>query len=128
MFFLTCLQLFFTFTEILSTAMVVHLCCRDNCMSAWKLLCIIVINFTHIVVSSLDQFITNVIQRDGQQFEAIRDLALMSSDIFHVLLAYFELSQLAAARKTSVLNLFYREELLLSLVTVILVSLLGKAL
>jgi len=97
-------------------------------MSAWKLLCIITINFTHIVVSSLDQFITNVIRRDGQQFEAVRDLALMSSDIFHVLVAYFELSRLAAARKSSVLNLFYREELLLSLVTVILVSLLGKAL
>jgi len=97
-------------------------------MSPWKLQFIIVINFTHIVVSSLDQFITNVIQRGGQQFEAVRDLALMAPDIFHVLLAYFELSQLAAARKTSVLNLFNQEELLLSLIAVILMSLLGKAL
>ena len=97
-------------------------------MSPCKLLFIIIINFTHIVVSSLDQFITNVIQRGGQQFEAVRDLALMAPDIFHVLLAYFELSQLAAARKTGVLNLFHREELLLSLVTVILASLFGKAL
>jgi len=97
-------------------------------MSPWKLLLIIVINLTHIVVNSLDQFITNVIQRDGQQFEAVRDLALMTPDIFHVLLAYFELSQLAAVRKISVLKLFHREELLLSLVAVILMSLLGKAL
>jgi len=69
-----------------------------------------------------------VIQRGGQQFEAVRDLALISPDIFHVLVAYFELSRLAAARKTSVLSLFHRDELLLSLVAVILMSLLGKAL
>ena len=115
-------------TEILSTAMVVHLCCRDNRLSPWKLMIIIIINLTHIIVNSLDQFITNVIHREGQQFEAVRDLALMTPDIFHVLLAYFELSQLAAARKISVLNLFHREELLLSLVAIILMSLLGKAL
>lgn len=121
-------QLFFTMTEILSTAMVVHLCCRDNRLSPWKLLFIIVINLTHIIVNSLDQFITNVIQREGQQFEAVRDLALMTPDAFHVLLAYFELSQIAAARKINVLNLFRREELLLSLIAVMLMSLLGKAL
>ena len=108
--------------------MVVHLCCRDNRLSPWKLLFIIVINATHIIVSSLDQFITNVIQRGGQQFEAVRDLALMAPDIFHVLLAYFELSQLAAAKKTNVLNLFHREELLFSLVAVILMSLFARAL
>ena len=113
---------------MLSTAVVVHLCCRDNRLSPWKLLLIIVINLTHIIVSSLDQFITNVIQRGGQQFEAVRDLALMAPDIFHVLLAYFELSRLASARKTDVLSLFRREELLLSLISVILMSLLGKSL
>lgn len=121
-------QLFFTITEIMSTAVVVQLCCRDNRLSPWKLLFIVVINLTHIIVSSLDQFITNVVQRGGQQFEAVRDLALMAPDIFHVLLAYFELSQLAAARKTNALNLFHREELLLSLVAVVLMSLLGKGL
>jgi len=108
--------------------MVIHLCCRDNRLSVWKLLFIVVINLTHIIVNSLDQFITNVIQRDGQQFEAVRDLALMAPDVFHVLVAYFELSRLAAKRKTDMLNLFYREELLLSLVAIILMSLLGKAL
>jgi len=108
--------------------MVVHLCCLDNRLSPWKLLFILVTNLTHIIVNSLDQFVTNVIQRGGQQFEAVRDLALMAPDIFHVLLAYFELSQLAAGRKTNVLNLFRREDLLLSLIAVILMSLLGKGL
>ena len=115
-------------TEILSTAMVVHLCCRDNRLLPWKLQFIIVISLTHIVVSSLDQFITNVIHGDGQRFEAVRDLALMTPDIFHVLLPYFELSRLAAARKTNILNLFRREELLLSLLVIVFMSLLGKAL
>jgi len=115
-------------TEILSTAMVVHLCCRDNRMSPWKLLFIIVINLTHIIVNSVDQFITNVIRREGQQFEAVRDLALMTPDTFHVLLAFFELSQLAAARRTKMVHLLHREELLFSVIAVILMSLLGKAL
>jgi hypothetical protein len=119
---------FFTLTEVASTAMVVHLCSRNSTLQPWKLLVIFDINMTHVVVASLDQFIANVIYREGQHFEAVRDLALMAPDVFHLLVAYFEMSSLAAKRRTTVYRLFYREELLFSLVIIFLLSLLGKSL
>lgn len=102
----------------------VHLCSRDNSVDAWKLLLIITINLTHIVTSGLDQFVAHVVQLSGKRYEVFRDLALMTPDILHVSVAYFKLYQLAAARKTSVSNLFGFKVLLMSFVAVILVSLL----
>ena len=93
-------------------------------MAPWKLLLIITINLAHIVTSGLDQFVAHVIQLDGKRYEVFRDLALMAPDIFHVSVAYFRLSQLAAVQQTSVSNLFGRKVLLMSFVAVILVSLL----
>ena len=117
------LQLFFTVTELFSTFMVVHLCCRDSVLHPWKLLVIFDINLMHIIVAGFDQFVANVIFREGQHFEAVRDLGLMAPDVFHVLVAYFELSSLAAKRQTNILRLFFREEILGSFVIIILVSL-----
>lgn len=119
-------QLFFTLTELLSTAMVLHLCSRDSILQPWKLLVITDISLIHMIVAGLDQFITNVIYREGQHFEAARDLALMAPDVFHVLIALFELSAMAVKRRTSIWKLFYREELLSSFVIVVMGSLLGK--
>lgn len=106
--------------------MVVHLCNRNNILQPWKFLVIININLMHVTVAGLDQFITNVIYRQGQHFEAVRDLALMAPDVFHVLVAFFELMSMAARRRTKVFKLFYREELLGSFVLIVLMSLLGK--
>jgi len=121
-------QVFFTLTELASTAMVVHLCSRNSTLQPWKLLVIFDVNMVHVVVASLDQFIANVIYREGQHFEAVRDLALMAPDVFHLLVAYFEMSSLAAKRRTTVYRLFYREELLFSFILIVLLSMLGKSL
>ena len=119
-------QLFFSVTEIMSTAMVIHLCNRQNKTETWKLLFIISINTMHIIVNSLDQFIVNIIYGRGQVFEAVRDFGLMIPDLFHVLLSYFELSILAESRGVPVFRLFYREELLMAVVMISLFSLFGK--
>ena len=119
-------QLFFSITELLSTAIVVHLCSLDNRIQPWKLLIILDINLVHVIVGGLDQFIINVIHKQGQNFEVFRDIGLMIPDIFHVLVAYFELTSLAERKATTVLRMFYREELLGSLVLVVLFSVLGK--
>jgi len=119
-------QLFFTATELISTSMVVHLCCRDNRVLPWKLLVILNISLTHVIVNGLDQFITNVIYHEGQPFEVLRDLLLMAPDIFHLLVTYFELSAMAQQRKTNIFRLFVREELLGSLILIMFMSLLGK--
>lgn len=70
----------------------------------------------------------NVIYRQGQHFEAVRDLALMAPDVFHVLVAYFELSATAVKRRTNIFRLFCREELVGSVIIVCLMTILGKAL
>jgi len=119
-------QMFFSLTEALSTAVVVHLCNADNKLEPWKLLLIISINVIHIIVGSLDQFIDNVIYHKGAQFEALRDFGLMIPDAFHVLVSYFELSSLAGLKRVNIFKLFHREELMTAALLIILLSLLGK--
>lgn len=119
-------QLFFSITEAISTCIVVHLCNQDNRVKPWKLLVILDVNLMHVIVSGLDQFIDNVIYGQGQQFEATRDLGLMAPDIFHVLVAYFELAALAEKEDCSIFRLFYREEITGSVVLIILFSVFGK--
>ncbi|ESO05071.1 hypothetical protein HELRODRAFT_124583, partial [Helobdella robusta] len=115
-------QLFFTGTELLSTIMVFHLCDSRNKIEPWKLLFIFSLNITHIIVSSLDQFITNVFLARGQSFEIFRDIGLMLPDLLHVFVAYFEMSILSDRHNTSIINLLRREEVMLSLLVVILFS------
>ena len=119
-------QVYFSITEILSTLVVVHLCNKENKTESWKLLVIFNINLMHIIVNSLDQFIGNVIYRRAQHFEAVRDFGLMIPDVFHVLVAYFEIMDLARKRRVSVFRLFYREEILASILLVSMFSILGK--
>ncbi|ELU02004.1 hypothetical protein CAPTEDRAFT_102797, partial [Capitella teleta] len=119
-------QIFFSVTEIASTAMVIHLCNQDNRVESWKLLLIFDINMMHVIVSGFDQFIVNVIFHKGQHFEAVRDFGLMIPDVFHVLVAFFEMTTLAERKSISVFKLFYKEEIFMSLVVIILFSLLGK--
>lgn len=119
-------QVFFSVTELFSTLIVVHLCNKENKTETWKLLVILNINLMHIIVNSLDQFIGNVIYRQAQHFEVARDFGLMIPDIFHVLIAYFEIMRLADKRGESVFKLFYREEILASVLLVSLFTVLGK--
>ncbi len=119
-------QIFFSFTEVLSTAMVVHLCNKENRMESWKLLLILNINLMHIIVGSMDQFVNNIMYREGKAFEVVRDMALMMPDIFHCLVPFFELQSLAEKRSVPLYKLFYREELMMFGVTLILMSLFGK--
>ena len=121
-------QLFFSVTELLSTAVCLHLSNSENNLKPWKLLIILGINTMHIIVGSLDQFVTNVLHHQGQQFEAARDIGLMVPDILHVLVAYFEMRLLADKQSTSIISLFYREEILLCVLIVTLFSILGKVL
>lgn len=119
-------QLFFSLTELLSTVVVVHLCNTASRVRPWKLLLVFNVNTIHIIIGALDQFVENVIRRGGQHFEAARDLGLMAPDVFHVLVAYFELAALAERENTRIVRLFYREELAASVLFVTLFSILGK--
>lgn len=79
-------QLFFTTTEALSTALVLHMSNKKNNISSKKVLTVVTIALIHILAGGWDQFITNVIQGEGHTHQVLRDLAFVVPDILHVLL------------------------------------------
>ena len=78
-------QLFFSITELASTILVVDLCNVEQAATPVKLLTIASIAFVHILVSGLDQFVTNVVMGRGYRFQIIRDLGFMLPDLLHLL-------------------------------------------
>ena len=119
-------QIFFSVTELLSTVIVVHLCDKDVKIQPWQLLIICSLNFMHIIIGGLDQFVENVINGNGQVFEMVRDFGLMIPDLFHVLFCYFEARILADSKNLSIWKLFYKEELMAAAVFISLFTILGK--
>ena len=118
-------QMFFTITEMISTFMVLHLCNKKNPVEPWKLLLVFNLNFLHIIIACVDQFIGNVIYGEAKDFEAIRDLALMSPDILHVLVPIFEIQIMAARNRVYIWELFYKEELMFTFFVLVMLSILG---
>ena len=106
--------------------MIIHLLNCESKILPWKLLIIFNINLMHIIVGGLDQFIDRILYGRGQFFEAIRDFGLLLPDIFHVLVSYFEMRIYAESKRKYFWRIFYREELMMSGLLLILFSLLGK--
>ena len=121
-------QWFFSLTELISTICIIHLCNIDNRIDARTLLVIMSINITHIVVSSLDQFISHVFLRTGKLYEVVRDFGLMLPDILHVLVVFFELSFQAERQNISLFNLFYKKETIVAILFIFLLALLATSL
>lgn len=118
-------QIFFSVTEALSTVMVLHICNRKNKLLPWKLLIILNLNLLHIVIASWDQFIKNIFYHEAKDFEAVRDLALMTPDILHVLVPFFEIQNIAKTKRVYCWQIFYKEEIMLSVIVLILMFLLA---
>lgn len=79
-------QTFFTITEVISTSYVLHLSNKDNVVNSRKVLVIVGISVLHIVASSLDQFIKNVLLGEGYMHQIVRDVGFMIPDIFHLVI------------------------------------------
>ncbi|XP_011161196.1 uncharacterized protein LOC105196788 [Solenopsis invicta] len=77
-------QLFFTITELISTAWVVHLADKKNPITHRKAFGIAAIALLHIVAGGWDQFFENVVRGEGHAHQVIRDLGFMIPDILHV--------------------------------------------
>ena len=121
-------QLFFTVTETLSTLMVVHLCNIYNRVQSWKLLFIININVMHLIVGGFDLFLMQLIYRGSFMFENVRNLGLLLPDLFHVLVCFFEIQDMAARKRVPVPTLFHKEEIMLFVLVLSLLSILGRTL
>ncbi|KAK7075528.1 hypothetical protein SK128_026795 [Halocaridina rubra] len=88
-------QLFFSFTELASTVSVVYLLDKQVSITAKRVLIIIDIAVLHILSSSFDQFVDNVVNGNGMLHQVLRDIFFMIPDILHVVLPFLELRKLA---------------------------------
>ena len=106
--------------------MVLHLCSTESRVRPWKLLLIISINVNHLIVGGLDLFLLQFLDHEGATFENVRNVGLLVPDLFHVLLPFFEIQVLAESKNVSMVSLFYKEEIMLSCLFIILFSILGR--
>ena len=106
---------------LFSAAMVLHLVNTNSRIEPWKLLVILNVNLTHVIVRALGWSGFN-----ERSYEILRDLTLLVPDLFHVLVAYFELSIMAQNKGVSLKRLFYREEIMVSILMVALLVIFGN--
>ncbi|XP_025080095.1 uncharacterized protein LOC112555793 isoform X2 [Pomacea canaliculata] len=116
----------FTITEMITTAIVLNLCNRDNSLSSWKVATIISINLVHIIVSGSDQFIAHVLQGEGHSFQNVRNLGLMIPDLFHVVVPCYLLYKHAREHRLNCLQLCYKEEVILMIFFISVGTILGR--
>jgi len=84
-------QLFFTISEMITTFLVYTHLDRTKPLSPTPLLIIANIALFHISLASWDQFVYNVVLREGRLHQVLRDLLFMSSDLVYLSVALVEL-------------------------------------
>jgi hypothetical protein len=105
-------QLFFTLTELLTTVSVFQFLDRRKPISPIPMLIVANIALFHILTSSRDQFIRNVILGEGRLNQVPRDLLLMTSDLLYLSVSLYELRLYGRSRgKTLRAVLFHRNHL-----------------
>lgn len=85
----------FTVTELVSTFIIAHLCNTKSTVKPIMLLVILNIATLHILASSFDQFITNVLQGEGEWHQLGRDLGFMVFDLFNLVIPLIEMRNYA---------------------------------
>ena len=98
-------QVFFSLTELISTAVVLHLCERNNVCKPRLLFLILNIATVHILTSGVDQFLENVLFSRGASHQIVRDLGLMFADILHVVIPLWEVGRYAESINRGILDL-----------------------
>ena len=87
-------QLFFTWTELGSTALVLSMLDRTLQPPPRKLFGVAAIATLHIFAGGVDQFVANLFFQQGMKHQVARDLAFLSSDFVYLAVALFELRRL----------------------------------
>lgn len=112
-------QLFFSVTEMASTVTVLHLVNKNNFNAIpRKLLLIISVAFLHIFTSGWDQFVENVLKREGELHQVLRDLGFMLPDLLHVWLSWKELEDVGKRRGVPPSHLFKNQDVVLATASV----------
>ena len=99
-------QALFSITELISTICMFNLSNRKKPLSMDFLLVILTVSAFHVAASALDQFITNVIKRQGQWHQFTRDLGFMTTDILHFVIALWHLVR--STSRTHLIRMLYK--------------------
>jgi len=91
-----------------------------------KIAAIVTINLVHIIVSGMDQFIAHVVQGEGHSFQNIRDVGLMVPDVLHVVIPLKVFYAHAQQQKLRIIELCYKEEIILMFVFISLGTIMGR--
>lgn len=118
----------FTLTEIITTSVVLNLVNAENEFHSWKMAVIISINITHIIVSGMDQFIAHVLQGEGHSFQNLRDVGLMVPDLLHVVIPAHQFYKHVQSQSKRMIELCYKEELILMFVFISFGTIIGRLL
>ncbi|XP_074656679.1 uncharacterized protein LOC141909894 [Tubulanus polymorphus] len=120
-------QLFFTVTEVVSTVFVLNLCDIEVEMTPRKLLVILSISCLHIIVSSGDQFIENVIlQNWSGKHQFFRDIGFMFPDLLHFIVPLYELWRLSKLTNQPLRKIINKFEIIIAVATVTATSIVVK--
>ena len=111
-------QLFFSITELCSTAVVLELANVNVELTSNKLLLILNIALLHVLIAGWDQFVTNVIKGGGRLHQVLRDLLFMIPDILHIAVSLKKLCELSKMQHTPVMHLISKRQYLWSLILV----------
>ncbi|XP_050718284.1 uncharacterized protein LOC126999566 isoform X2 [Eriocheir sinensis] len=103
-------QLFFSITELVSTAYVAYLMDKNVGVTASRALVIMDIAILHIATSGFDQFVSNVVQGNGRLHQVLRDIFFMVPDLLHLTLPFLELRKVARSRNLPTAHMISNKE------------------
>ncbi|XP_077292809.1 uncharacterized protein LOC143915860 [Arctopsyche grandis] len=84
-------QLIFTITELISTCVVLWLSSLEHSVTLLPAMLISMIGVYHVIASSRDQFVLNVLQGEGHAHQVVRDIGFMIPDLLHIIVPLFNL-------------------------------------
>ncbi|XP_047100749.1 uncharacterized protein LOC124719101 [Schistocerca piceifrons] len=86
-------QLFFTVTELASTALVLRMADASFSVTPRAAFGVAAIATLHLVTGARDQFVDNLVRGAGHTHQVVRDLGLMVPDVLHLVLPLVELAR-----------------------------------
>ena len=107
-------QTVFSVTEMLSTLVVLWMCDKRNNYTPRPLVIVLWIALFHIIVSSSDQFVSNVLWNAGSPHQTARDIAFMCNDIIHLVVVCLYIRHYMKSHKQKLTDLIDRDEKMLA--------------
>ncbi|KAL7648322.1 UNVERIFIED_CONTAM: hypothetical protein RMT77_000228 [Armadillidium vulgare] len=113
-------QLYFTITELISTAAVIYLLDKNVNVTARRVLVIADIAILHVLASGFDQFIENIVRGNGKMHQVMRDIFFMVPDLLNITIPFIELHKHAKSKKVPAVYLISNVEFMTSVTFVLI--------